>query len=153
MTTPSGCQGFAYKEDGTRSVLIGVDGTEPSFRAVDHALDEARRMGATAVGVFVRPIVYSCWAASHASVVLRDASEACRAEAAAYFGERALACGVTHAFFERLGDPAHEIAEVADGLRADLVVLGRPAGLSRHIPGSVCARLVRTARWPVLTVP
>ncbi|MFC9057174.1 hypothetical protein ACFTXB_03840 [Streptomyces sp. NPDC057074] len=32
---------------------------------------------------------------------------------------------------------ARAIAQVADRFRADRVVLGRPAGLSRHSPGSV----------------
>lgn len=52
------------------------------------------------------------------------------------------------------GDPGHEIAEFAQALQADLIVLpshGR-TGISRILLGSVAERVVRLAHCPVLVL-
>jgi nucleotide-binding universal stress UspA family protein len=54
----------------------------------------------------------------------------------------------------RRGDPASAIVTVAEELDVDLIVMpthGRK-GLEHTILGSVAERIVREARWPVLTV-
>ena len=53
-----------------------------------------------------------------------------------------------------IGDPGHEIAEMADREQADLIVLpshGR-RGLTRLLIGSVAERIVRLAHCPVLVL-
>jgi nucleotide-binding universal stress UspA family protein len=144
---------FQYGTDGPRVVLVGVDGTEPSLRAVDYAIGHARRAGAAAVGLFVRPVALPYWGLPGAPEAVRNTFEACLLEAATYLSERARACAVPHEFRERRGDPARELAAAAEELRADLIVLGSPEGFRHRLAGSVPAQLVRMRRWPVLTVP
>jgi nucleotide-binding universal stress UspA family protein len=52
------------------------------------------------------------------------------------------------------GDPCHEILEVADRLKADLVLVGIHGrkGLDRILMGSVAEHVVRNASCPVLVV-
>ncbi|MGI8754232.1 MAG: universal stress protein [Acidimicrobiales bacterium] len=51
------------------------------------------------------------------------------------------------------GDPATELARVADDVRADAIVVGRSSDSARHLLGSVPRRLVRHAGHPVIVVP
>lgn len=53
------------------------------------------------------------------------------------------------------GDPRTRIPELAEELRADVVVMGTHGrrGLTRALLGSVAERVVRTSAVPVLTVP
>ncbi len=54
----------------------------------------------------------------------------------------------------RFGEPAHEIAEAAQALKADLIVIsshGR-TGAAHLLIGSVAERVVRLARCPVLVL-
>ncbi|GIW94699.1 MAG: hypothetical protein KatS3mg110_2740 [Pirellulaceae bacterium] len=57
-------------------------------------------------------------------------------------------------FDVRVGDPGHEIAQFADTMHADLIVIashGR-TGLKRLLIGSVAERVVRLAHCPVLVL-
>lgn len=54
----------------------------------------------------------------------------------------------------RWGDPGHEIADVAESIKADLIVMpshGR-SGITRLLIGSVAERVVRLAHCPVLVL-
>jgi len=55
----------------------------------------------------------------------------------------------------QLGGPAHAIAEVADSVKADLIVVGSRGHslISKVVLGSVPIRLLQVARCPVLVVP
>lgn len=55
----------------------------------------------------------------------------------------------------RLGGPAHEIAEAAAALEADLIVVGSRgrSPVSEVLLGSVPVRLLHIAKRPVLVVP
>ena len=54
-----------------------------------------------------------------------------------------------------LGDPATEIAKVADGVAAGVLVVGvsERSFVSRALFGTTGARLVRSSRIPILAVP
>jgi universal stress protein A len=65
-----------------------------------------------------------------------------------------VASGTTCRIMVRRGDPASAIVTVAEELDVDLIVMpthGRK-GLEHSIMGSVAERVVREARWPVLTI-
>ena len=54
----------------------------------------------------------------------------------------------------RIGDPGHEIVDVAETIKADLIVMpshGR-SGITRLLIGSVAERVVRLAHCPVLVL-
>jgi nucleotide-binding universal stress UspA family protein len=55
----------------------------------------------------------------------------------------------------RLGGPAHAIAETAESLKADLIVVGSRGHslISKVVLGSVPIRLLQVAHCPVLVVP
>ena len=55
----------------------------------------------------------------------------------------------------RLGGPAHSIAEVAESLNADLIIVGSRGHslISKIVLGSVPIRLLQVAHCPVLVVP
>jgi nucleotide-binding universal stress UspA family protein len=146
---------FEYGIDGPRTVLVGADGTTPSARAVDYALGHARRTRAHVVGVYVRPIavpgpaaLFGVPWADH-----QDTYDACLGQATSHLVGRAQEIGVRCVVLQRHGDPARELARAADEARADLVVVGSPAGFTHRLAGSVPASLVRLARWPVLVIP
>jgi nucleotide-binding universal stress UspA family protein len=69
--------------------------------------------------------------------------------------ERAEAAGVKVRVEEQHGDPARVIVLHANARRPDIVILGsnRRRGWRRLREGSVAARVLRRAAWPVLIVP
>ncbi len=67
--------------------------------------------------------------------------------------ERAAALGVRARLVEREGDPATEIAKVADELRVDAVIVGASTQVGHRFIGALGVHLVRLAHWPVTVVP
>ncbi|GAA1421972.1 hypothetical protein GCM10009601_22770 [Streptomyces thermospinosisporus] len=51
------------------------------------------------------------------------------------------------------GDPFNGLAEAADDLKADAVVVGVSEQAGHRFIGSVAVRLVKAGRWPVTVVP
>ena len=56
-------------------------------------------------------------------------------------------------FMRLRGDPYTELCNVADDLRADMLVVGLSAGRGHKLIGSIATKLVKTGRWPVVVVP
>jgi nucleotide-binding universal stress UspA family protein len=48
------------------------------------------------------------------------------------------------------GDPARELAQIADDVKADAVVVGASTRAGHRVVGSVAVCLVRTGRWPAV---
>jgi len=65
-----------------------------------------------------------------------------------------LTSSVSYQIITRRGDPASVIVTVAEELNVDLIVMPTHGhkGVERMILGSVAERVVREARWPVLTI-
>ena len=144
---------------GYTTVLVGTDGSESSFRAVDRAAQVARDAGATLVLV----TAYQPMDARQ----VRAASEALGGEAYKVAGshpaedvlreacERATSVGVRKT--ETLavqGDPVDEIARVAKERKVDLVVVGNRGlnSLAGRLLGSVPANISHRADCDVLIV-
>ena len=144
---------------GYTTVLVGTDGSESSFRAVERAAQVARDAGATLVLVTAyQPMdarqvqaasealggeAYKVAGSHPAEDVLRDACE------------RATAVGVGKT--ETLavqGDPVDEIARVAKERKVDLVVVGNRGlnSLAGRLLGSVPANISHRADCDVLIV-
>lgn len=143
-----------------RKVLVPVDFSEASLATVRHALDLARRSGASVVILtvvdtsFPYPDLYSFEDPKHDYFkVMRERALARMKEWLEELGEGAAGLEV-----ERLvarGRPAVEIPELAVEVGADLMVLGRSGGggLRHAFMGSVTEALVRSAPCPVLVLP
>jgi nucleotide-binding universal stress UspA family protein len=118
-----------------RRIVVGVDDSEPSQRALDRAADLAG-YGSTLTVVSV---------ARDGDRYAEGPLEKAR--------ERLLRRHVSATYLQPVGDPAAELVDAARELEADLVVLGRRSrSLRRLVLGSVSDAVVRRAPCDVLVV-
>jgi nucleotide-binding universal stress UspA family protein len=116
-------------------ILVGVDMTEASLRAVDLAADLAAKYGA--------------------ELVLLTVVGESMGEDLAIVRDRATGKGASYVSTDvYVGDPAEQILACADARQVDLIVVGsrghrRLAGL---LLGSVARKVVALAHCPVLVV-
>ena len=118
-----------------RRIVVGVDDSEPSRRALERAADLAG-YGSTLTVVSVARD-----GEQYAAGPLEQAREAL------------LRRHVSATYLQPVGDPAAELVDAARELEADLVVLGRRSrSLRRVVLGSVSDAVVRRAPCDVLVV-
>lgn len=144
---------------GYRTVVVGTDGSESSFRAVDRAAEVARDTGAR--------LVLACAYFPAGRDVVDQAQEALRDEAYQVVGsapaddslrraaDRARAAGAPDmARIARVGAPVETLLKIVDEQRADLLVVGNRGlnTLAGRILGSVPANAARRAGCDVLIV-
>jgi nucleotide-binding universal stress UspA family protein len=133
------------------TIVIATDGSESVRRAVDVALDLARRFDAE---VHAISIVDTDEVESSPDRLQEEMETALKEQAEeALSGVRASASlDVTTSV--RVGRPAVEIREYAEAADAGLVAMGTRGrhGENRFLLGSVAERVVRTCPMPVLTV-
>lgn len=147
---------FELGTDGPRSILVGVDGSEPSLRAGAYAAGLARRQGSRLTAVFARTPVTGATAAfdqTGAAPLARLAEhDAVEAELRELL-ERHVH-GVDAEVVVRRGAPLKVLLDVAEEVRAEAVVVGssRPGAFLRGT-GPLSVQLVKTRRWPVVVVP
>jgi nucleotide-binding universal stress UspA family protein len=142
-------------KDGPSAILVGLDGSDSSYRATAYAAGLARRQHAKLVIAFIRPVP----AGANASVVAeklhlaKDIANDLRT----YVLDQVARIPVEEVpdweFIDEPGDPFLGLRAVADRLRADAVVIGASTKGRFRILGSVGVRLVRCGRWPVTIVP
>jgi nucleotide-binding universal stress UspA family protein len=151
------------------SIVCGVDGSSDSRRALDVAAQYARQLGSRLIVVnvvpvhdFVVPSPSHRYAAMGRPATLTphmlDTSTEAEMEASQALLEQLVAGVEVRGVAERrtmLGIPAEQLAELADDVGAELIVVGsRGRGAFRAaFLGSVSNSLVGIARCPVLVVP
>lgn len=138
-----------------QTILVPVDFSSFSSKALDYAVAFARQFGATIVLVHVvEPMVYPENYMAVPTVnedingsLMKAAEEKLAAARKAIDSDRVK--GVT-----RLGRPYVEIVEVAKEEEADLIILATHGhtGFKHVLLGSTAERVVRHAPCPVLTV-
>jgi nucleotide-binding universal stress UspA family protein len=144
---------------GYRSVLVGTDGSESSFRAVDRAAQVARDAGATLlVACAYHPMsererqsaasalggeAYKVAGSAPAEDVLRDAADRARVVGAEDVDTLAVE-----------GDAVDELARIVEDRTVDLVVVGNRGlnSLAGRLLGSVPANISHRAGCDVLIV-
>jgi nucleotide-binding universal stress UspA family protein len=135
------------------TIVVGTDGSKGSAAAIAEGIDLAERMGAKVIFVAVmprlpdylgEPLYQERLTEEHARA--RQALDEARALAAA--------AGIEAEYELLEGDPAQEIARIAESRDADLVVVGtRGIGaLAGELLGSVSAGVVRRSHRPVVVV-
>ncbi len=137
-----------------KRIVCASDGSENADRALRYARSLASRNGTTLTVVYVSEYYVSHFAAG---IPIHADEEEVRArlrEAVAelsHDGIDATLKLVTH----RGAQPAHEIADLAEDLGADLIVVGTRGHepLTGLLLGSVTQRLLHLAQCPVLAVP
>lgn len=135
-------------------ILVGVDGSEASLRAVDWAAHEARRRGwrvhvvcSYALPSFTAAALDGGYAALDDSAIQEGAQavvdEAC---------ERARAGGIEASSSLETGDPAGVLVDLSR--EVDMVVVGsRGGGFAGRLLGTVSSALPAHAHCPVVVVP
>ena len=140
------------------SVVVGVDGSEGSKRAAQHAVAIARHWGAHLKLVTVVRTPEGWWGIGGAPPSPESLSTALvegQHQILRDFEEDLDLAGVEYETVAELGDPVTRLLAVSEASGADMLVIGRRgAGLAeRVILGSVADRLTHLAECPVLVVP
>lgn len=141
------------------TILLPLDGSEPSAAAIPYAAAVGELVGASIVVLHVLEEMRPVFDARRGEVVwISPAQPRVELEAPELLEEpisRLRSGGLTVRAVFRLGDPAAEILAEAERWPAPLIVIashGR-GGLERLLLGSVADRVVRDAPAPVLVVP
>lgn len=145
---------------GSRAVVVGLDDSPTSLRALDYAVGLARREDSRVLAVHVRssrrmlsPLdIYdftSCPAAQAALDAQDALEETLRSEVDQL--EQVGRIGIELVF--RRGDPVRELTTIARDACADSIVVGCSSRLASRLAGSLVARLVRHRACPVIVVP
>lgn len=140
------------------TIVVGVDGSDGSSRAAEHAAAIARHWNAKLLMVTVVRTPEGWWGIGGAppspealSAALIEGQQKILAD----IEEELELDGVDYELIEELGDPVGRLIAVVEANDADLVVVGkRGAGLAeRVLLGSVADRITHLAPCPVLVVP
>ena len=142
-----------------KRILVAVDGSEIAERAMQQGLDVARQLGATVVGFVVESMPPLPSMGAHMPTYRREAREheaqgdTHAYKVLAFFSEQAAKAEVPfEGHHERSDDAARAIAETADRLDVDMVVMlthGRgPFG--ELLFGSHSKKLLSLTKKPVL---
>ena len=139
---------------GTRSIVVGVDGSPSSLNAGSYAGGLARRQSSQVVVVYVKSrLSFPATLAATAGIVLPAEGAEYAAGLERMVRQRAVELDVPMVFLSRSGDPYEELVATATELLADAVVVGASHQVGHRVVGSLAVRLVRHARWPVTVVP
>ncbi|MDT8913789.1 universal stress protein [Amycolatopsis sp. PS_44_ISF1] len=140
--------------DGPRVIVVGVDTSPTGLRAASYGAGLARRQKARLVLVYVAaPSMWVGLAAAAATDLQQQTFEEEIEQLRSELRYRADELGVPITFMVRRGEAFPELQAAATGLSADMVVVGASEQAGHRLVGSVAARLVRAATWPVVVVP
>jgi nucleotide-binding universal stress UspA family protein len=137
-----------------KRLLVCVDESEASRHALNAALDLAGTHGASLTAVAVSPPYQGDLRFVGLSDISRILRQPC--EKALELAQREAAKrGLPLATSCEEGEPGEAIADLADSMRADFVIMGRrnTSTLGRLLLGSVTARTIGFSRTDVLVVP
>lgn len=136
----------------TGTIVVGVDGSQDAARALDWAIDEARRRGTTRVrlvhGVEIGTVGASPYGSGLAIEQMEESGKLVLAEAAA----KVTAAGLTADTYMEIGSAAHTLIEASRD--ADLLVVGSRGhgGFVGMLLGSVSSACVHHAHCPVVVL-
>jgi nucleotide-binding universal stress UspA family protein len=146
MTTKA----FELGRDGPSVLVVGVDGSDTSWRALYYGFGLARRQHSTVIAVFV--IAYRTG---------YDATMACGYEVGTDMAAElepaihALAneYQVKTQFVSLCGDPVSSLNKIAAEQRADAIIVGASQAFGHRLFGSKAVRAVRRGQCPITVVP
>lgn len=152
---------FELGTDGPRAIVVGIDHSPTSLRALDYAAGSARRQGASLVAVHVRSLrtmhctidPYGYRGSADAVRAALDAQDALEADLRAEVRRLEQLWQISISLVIREGDPLRELTAVAADQHADSLVVGASTRPGSRVAGSVATRLVRRRWWPVTVVP
>lgn len=134
-------------------LVVGVDGTDTSWRALHYALGLARLQQASLVVVVGHTIATASWLpgagalGTEPNAEFRDKIREMIAKLATEAGD--IPAEIVHG----AGDPVVLLAKVAKKYQADAIIIGASESWWHRYFGSVGQRAVRLRHWPVTVVP
>lgn len=139
-------------KDGASVILVGVDDSRTSRRAVSYALGLARRQQARLVVAHViAPL--NCYAVAACPDIGMLANSRDDAELRRELAGEARSAGVTTEYVSVFGEACSELRKLAVDRRAEVLVVGASESWRSRLAGSVSTRLIRTRELPVVVVP
>lgn len=140
-------------EAKVESILVPIDFSNPSTKALKYAVALARQFSAKIVPLFVVELPE---AVGMFQLLLDDdeIKESCQAKLLKFARKSAVPAGMIDHALVRKGRAHREITEAARTLKSDLIVISTHgySGMTRALLGSVTERVVREAPCPVLVV-
>jgi nucleotide-binding universal stress UspA family protein len=135
-----------------KKIVVALDGSAHAERALSVARDLAKESGGSVEAVHVREIAVVRGGAQTAHA---DEPEVERRVTAQVEDLKAAGIAANLHVLSSTGAPAHQIADVADEVGADLIVVGTRghAAVAGLLLGSVTQRLLHLAHCPVLAIP
>lgn len=144
---------FELGSDGPTAILVGVDGSETSLRAGAYAAGLARRQGAKLIVLYVKTSPASSMVVAEAAVAVDQTLDELEAELRRLLDENAPRLGLQGELVVRAGNPYVELLRVAEERKVDGIVVGASTQAGHRLVGSLAAKLVRHAAWPITVVP
>jgi nucleotide-binding universal stress UspA family protein len=144
---------FELGTDGPTRILAGVDGSDTSLRAAAYAAGLARRQGAKLIVLYVRTRPPTSAMAPAATVAMKQAHDEIAAGLLDQIKEHAPRLGISVELVVRDGNPYGELLHLAEERQVDAIVVGASTQAGHRLVGSLAAKLVRHAGWPVTVVP
>jgi nucleotide-binding universal stress UspA family protein len=144
--------------DGPGGIVVGVDGTQTSLRALAYAAGLARRQCVPLMVVHVRqplrtPVAMSGWVDAGIVAAEAEAQNDMEDEVRAQVCADVSAWGCGARVSIRNGSPVAELRRVAGQTGAEMIVVGASEGLRHRLFGSLGRRLLRGKPCPVTIVP
>ena len=144
--------------DGPGAIVVGVDGTPTSLRALAYAAGLARRQCAQLVAVYVRPplrtpVALSGWVDAGIVAAEAQAQKDLEDEVWTQIASDVAAWGCGARVVIRNGSPLAELRRVAGQSGADMIIVGASGSLRHRLFGSLGRRLLRCKSCPVMIVP
>jgi nucleotide-binding universal stress UspA family protein len=133
-------------------VVAGYDGSPSSRNALAYAAGVSRRLARPLLVVHVTPGVY-CEPLTGQVIGLPRARAETEGWLLAELDQICDRSGLDVHLVTRRGNPARELASVADQFSADALVIGAPGHRWHQVAGSVPGWLARHASCPVIVVP
>lgn len=145
--------GFELGTDGPNRILVGVDGSDTSLRAGAYAAGLARRQGATLIVLYVKTAAATPIQAPETAAAVSQNQSDIAADLDTQISANAHRLGLDVELVVREGNPYTELLRLAGERRVDAIVIGASMQAGHKLVGSLAAKLVRKAGWPITVVP
>jgi nucleotide-binding universal stress UspA family protein len=135
-------------------IVVGLDGSPSSWDAFCWAAGEAARINGKVVAVYVIPLTetVAAFGGPYDYAGVQQSRQQIADELKRVAAQRANELAVALSFVTVQGDAVHALTDVARGVRANLVVVGRSAKLLHRLRGSLSHRLTSRTDAPVVVV-
>ena len=135
-----------------KNILVPVDGSDGSDKAVAHAISLAESCGAKLNFLYVANINQLAISQALSTAILEAVTKA--GKTILERAENMLPGGIEHENFLETGSPAAVILELEETLNADLIVMGsRGLGVVKgSLLGSVSQYIIERSKCPVLVI-